>query len=139
VLPAPGASLLSLAGAELTIVDAQQSASPVIELVDRNTVRGITIKGSLNSWWNGGLTFRDFADDPAPTIQSSLGELLQNLGRKIVVPDFDIDLLGHSYFAQAEALLHDMYDLIRHGAPPAMRQRISPTVDEGSVFWKLRR
>jgi esterase/lipase superfamily enzyme len=57
----------------------------------------------------------------------------------VVVPDFDIDLLGHSYFAQAEALLHDMYDLIRHGAPPALRQRISPTVDEGLSFWKLRR
>lgn len=57
----------------------------------------------------------------------------------VAVPDFDIDLLGHSYFAQAEALLHDMYDLIRHGAPPAARQRISPTVHEGSAFWKLRR
>jgi esterase/lipase superfamily enzyme len=57
----------------------------------------------------------------------------------VAVPDFDIDLLGHSYFAQAEALLHDMYDLIRHGAPPARRQRISPTVDEGASFWKLRK
>jgi esterase/lipase superfamily enzyme len=57
----------------------------------------------------------------------------------VAVPDFDIDLLGHSYFAQAEALLHDMYDLIRHGAPPTVRQRISPTVHEGSPFWKLRR
>jgi esterase/lipase superfamily enzyme len=57
----------------------------------------------------------------------------------VAVPDFDIDLLGHSYFAQAEALLHDIYDLIRHGDPPAMRQRISPTVDEGASFWKLRR
>ena len=57
----------------------------------------------------------------------------------VVVPDFDIDLLGHSYFAQAEALLHDMYDLIRHGAAPALRQRISPTVHEGYSFWKLRK
>jgi esterase/lipase superfamily enzyme len=57
----------------------------------------------------------------------------------VAVPDFDIDLLGHSFFAQAEALLHDMYDLMRHGAPPAVRQRISPTVVEGSSFWKLRR
>jgi len=32
------------------------------------------------------------------------------------------ELLGHSYFAQAEARLHDRYDLIRHGAPPAVRQ-----------------
>jgi esterase/lipase superfamily enzyme len=57
----------------------------------------------------------------------------------VAVPDFDIDLLGHSYFAQAEALLQDMYDLISHGAPPTVRQRISPTVHEGSPFWKLRR
>jgi esterase/lipase superfamily enzyme len=56
----------------------------------------------------------------------------------VAVPDFDIDLTSHSYFAQAEALLHDMYDLIRHGAPPAVRQRISPSVDEGAS-WKLRR
>lgn len=42
----------------------------------------------------------------------------------VAVPDFDLDLLGHSYFARAEALLHDMFDLIRHGTPPARRQRL---------------
>jgi len=58
----------------------------------------------------------------------------------VVVPDFDIDLLGHSYFARAEALLHDMFDLIRRGAAPATRQRISAGVDDdGTPFWKLRR
>jgi esterase/lipase superfamily enzyme len=57
----------------------------------------------------------------------------------VAVPDFDIDLLGHSFFAQAEALLHDMYDLMRHGEAPGRRQRIFPTVAEGSAFWKLRR
>ena len=58
----------------------------------------------------------------------------------VAVPDFDIDLLGHSYFARAEALLHDMFDLIRRGAAPAMRQRISAGVDDdGTAFWKLRR
>jgi hypothetical protein len=57
----------------------------------------------------------------------------------VVVPDFDIDLLGHSYFAQAEALLHDIYDLMRHGEPPGKRQRIVPAVYEGTAFWKLRR
>jgi len=55
----------------------------------------------------------------------------------IVVPDFDIDLLGHSYFAQAEALLHDMYDLIHHGSPPGKRQRIAE--EKGSSVWKVRR
>ena len=44
----------------------------------------------------------------------------------VAVPDFDIDLLGHSYFAQAEALLHDIYDLMRHGKPPANGSAPSP-------------
>lgn len=57
----------------------------------------------------------------------------------VAVPDFDIDLLGHSYFAQAEALLHDIYDLMRLDAAPGKRQRITPAVDGGSSFWKLRK
>ncbi len=56
----------------------------------------------------------------------------------VAVPDFDVDLLGHSYFAQAEALLHDIYDLMRHGTPPAQRQRLSPATDGNQSFWKLR-
>jgi hypothetical protein len=57
----------------------------------------------------------------------------------VAVPDFDIDLLGHSYFAQAEALLHDIYDLVRHNEAPSKRQRVEATHVEGSAFWKLRR
>ncbi len=57
----------------------------------------------------------------------------------VAVPDFDIDRLGHGYFAQAEALLHDIYDLIRHGQPPAKRQRIVAMSHEGTSFWKVRR
>ena len=57
----------------------------------------------------------------------------------VAVPDFDIDLLGHGYFAQAEALLHDIYDLMRHGQPPARRQRIAAEQFEGMSFWRLRR
>src|SRR5712691_5598722 len=52
-------------------------------------------------------------------------------------PGFDIDLLGHSYFAQAEALLHDIYDLMRHNEAPAKRQRVAPAVYEGTAFWRL--
>lgn len=55
----------------------------------------------------------------------------------IAVPDFDVDLLGHSYFAQAEALLHDMFDLLRHGAPPNRRQRIASRKAEGQSFWQF--
>ncbi len=57
----------------------------------------------------------------------------------IAVPGFDLDLLGHGYFAQAEALLHDIHDLMRHGEAPGKRQRIMPAVHEGTAFWKLRR
>ncbi len=57
----------------------------------------------------------------------------------IAVPDFDIDLLGHSFFAQAEALLHDIHDLMRHGEAAAQRQRLVAAEHEGVKFWKLRR
>jgi esterase/lipase superfamily enzyme len=56
----------------------------------------------------------------------------------VAVPNFDVDLLGHSYFAQAEALLYDIHDLLRHGTRPADRQRISPAWYESTTFWKLR-
>ncbi|SEC63382.1 Esterase/lipase superfamily enzyme [Rhizobiales bacterium GAS191] len=57
----------------------------------------------------------------------------------VAVPDFDIDLLGHSYFAQAEALLHDLYDLMRNNTAPGQRQRIDAAQSDGASFWKLRR
>jgi esterase/lipase superfamily enzyme len=57
----------------------------------------------------------------------------------VAVPDFDLDLLGHSYFAQAEALLHDIHDLMRHNGAPAQRQRIAAAVHEGTAFWRLKR
>ncbi|MDX1997772.1 MAG: alpha/beta hydrolase [Thermoanaerobaculia bacterium] len=56
----------------------------------------------------------------------------------VAVPDFDVDALGHGYFAQAEALLHDLYDLMRHSqAPP--RQRMVEVMLDGQSFWRLRR
>jgi hypothetical protein len=58
-------------------------------------------------------------------------------GYTIAVPDFDVDLLGHGYFARAEALLRDIYDLMRHGEAPGRRQRIMPAVHDGQSFWKL--
>lgn len=57
----------------------------------------------------------------------------------IAVPNFDLDLLGHSYFAQAGALLHDIHDLMLRGAAPGKRQRLMPAVHEGVTFWKLRK
>lgn len=57
----------------------------------------------------------------------------------IAVPNFDIDRLGHSYFAQAEGLMHDIRDLMHRGAPPSQRARLDPAEDAGSAFWKLLR
>ena len=57
----------------------------------------------------------------------------------VAVPDFDIDLLGHGYFAEASALLHDIHDLMRHGEPPAQRQRLIPAFCDDQSFWKLGR
>ncbi len=57
----------------------------------------------------------------------------------VAVPDFDLDVLGHGYFAEAEALLHDMFDLMRRDAPPSQRQRMSAAIDDGLHFWKLGR
>ncbi len=57
----------------------------------------------------------------------------------VAVPDFDVDLLGHSYFAQAEALLHDIHDLMHHNQSPAQRLRLEPESEEGQTFWKFRK
>jgi hypothetical protein len=57
----------------------------------------------------------------------------------IAVPDFDVDMLGHSYFAQAEALLYDIRSLILHNEAPRKRLRISPANEDGLDFWKLGR
>jgi esterase/lipase superfamily enzyme len=55
----------------------------------------------------------------------------------VAVPDFDIDLLGHSYFAQAEALLHDIYDLVRYNEAPERRQRLESVLADGATIWKV--
>lgn len=57
----------------------------------------------------------------------------------VAVPNFDVDWLGHGYFAQAEGLLYDIHALMRHGDEPARRQRITLDYDDGTPFWKLRR
>lgn len=56
----------------------------------------------------------------------------------VTVPNFDVDLLGHSYFAKAEALLHDIFDLLRYNEPPAKRQRIAAASDQGASFWTIK-
>jgi esterase/lipase superfamily enzyme len=57
----------------------------------------------------------------------------------VAVPDFDVDLLGHSYFAQAEALLYDMHDLMLQGEPRKIRREEVSDPNIGGRFWKLKR
>jgi esterase/lipase superfamily enzyme len=57
----------------------------------------------------------------------------------IAVPDFDLDMLGHSYFAQAEALLTHMRDLMLNGKATVSANRLKPVMEDGLNFWKLKR
>lgn len=57
----------------------------------------------------------------------------------IAVPDFNVELLGHSVFAKAEALLYDIGGLMRTDLPPGKRQRIEPCTEQGQSFWRFRR
>jgi len=55
----------------------------------------------------------------------------------IEVPDFDLDLIGHGYFAEAKALLYDMYGLIRTNAPPDQRPNLTPVSSLDGNFWRF--
>jgi esterase/lipase superfamily enzyme len=57
----------------------------------------------------------------------------------IAVPDFNVELLGHSVFAKAEALLYDIGGLMRNDLPPGKRQRIAACTEQGQSFWSFRR
>lgn len=57
----------------------------------------------------------------------------------VAVPDFSIDVLGHGYFAQAEALLDDIHILMLHDEAPGRRIRIEPASEDGQHFWRMRR
>lgn len=57
----------------------------------------------------------------------------------VAVPNFNVELLGHSYFAQAEGLLHDIFHLMRHDVAPDLRQRLTAVTHEGTKFWKMLR
>lgn len=56
----------------------------------------------------------------------------------VAVPDFDLDLLGHSYFSQAKELLFHIRDLMLNGKATVTRNQLVPAVDAGTAFWKLK-
>jgi esterase/lipase superfamily enzyme len=56
----------------------------------------------------------------------------------INVRNVDLTMLGHGYVADARGVLHDMYNLILHGAPPERRFGLRPAVtDAGEHFWTI--
>lgn len=57
----------------------------------------------------------------------------------IEVPRLDLTCWNwHSYFAESEPLLHDLFDLIRRNPPPADRQRLHPVeTATGSRYWRM--
>jgi esterase/lipase superfamily enzyme len=55
----------------------------------------------------------------------------------VCVPDFDVDLLGHGYFAEAEALLYDIGGLLlADRAPPRQRMK-EDTGQGGQSVWRF--
>lgn len=56
----------------------------------------------------------------------------------VEVPKFNLLDLGHAYYAEAAPVLHDMFDLIRHGEPPRNRQRLVEMASEtGETYWRI--
>jgi len=59
----------------------------------------------------------------------------------IEVANIDVDILGHSYIAQATDLLHDMYSLILADPHPSKRMGLIRSTDplSGLEFWKMQK
>lgn len=57
----------------------------------------------------------------------------------VVVPGFNLLDLGHGYFAEAGAVLHDMFDLLHGNLAPDRRQRLERQLtDSGLSYWTCR-
>lgn len=57
----------------------------------------------------------------------------------IAVVQFDLVSLGHSYYADAESVLHDMFTLMTSNLPPRRRLGLQRRVDSetGRAYWEL--
>jgi esterase/lipase superfamily enzyme len=51
---------------------------------------------------------------------------------------FDLDLLGHGYFAAAKPVLDDMSQLLNEHAPPDKRANLKPFPSDHPLWWELR-
>jgi esterase/lipase superfamily enzyme len=55
----------------------------------------------------------------------------------VAIPDFDLDLLGHTYFAQAKSLLDDLHLLMFPERSAELQRQIVKTHEDGMDFWLL--
>jgi hypothetical protein len=54
------------------------------------------------------------------------------------VPRVGVTALSHGYIAEARDVLHDMFVLTEHDAPPAGRMGLRPTYTEtGEQYWVI--
>jgi esterase/lipase superfamily enzyme len=56
----------------------------------------------------------------------------------VEVTNIDLTLLGHGYFAEAEAVLYDIKELLDASKPPDKRARIESKSELGVKFWVIR-
>jgi esterase/lipase superfamily enzyme len=56
----------------------------------------------------------------------------------VEVTDIDLTVLGHGYYSEAEPVLYDMNDVLRHNSPPGSRQRIRRAGGSGQpLYWVI--
>jgi hypothetical protein len=55
----------------------------------------------------------------------------------VEVSNVDLTLLGHGYYAEADGVLRDIFDLIHFGAPPDDRARTRPVHDAMGRYWVI--
>lgn len=79
----------------------------------------------LSKWFHG---FDRVGFTPPVTVANGIDTIN-------VTGEFDLLDLGHSYFAEAESILHDIYELLRHNTPPSQRQRLREATDRQGKYW----
>jgi esterase/lipase superfamily enzyme len=55
------------------------------------------------------------------------------------VSSIDVSILGHGYYAEAAAVLYDIYSLIRRDDGPTNRLRLKAVTESGLTFWDMTR
>ncbi|WP_082077288.1 alpha/beta hydrolase [Bradyrhizobium sp. LTSPM299] len=119
-----------LAAADVDADLFKQYAAPYVELSQRTSIyissRDKAVEAShwLHEFPRVGLTPPTLVIDGIDTIS---------------VSNVDMSILGHGYFAEARNVLADLYELIAHGAPPAMRFGLRKAkAEDGRSYWLVK-